>query len=1034
MAKARAEDAKDVLTQNRQAALSYADHAGPGRVRELMAFAEADLLERIAAVHGAGTFTEVNLQSMLRQVRLVTSQLTTQLTGTIVDESDQMSTMAAQGTIDYMTEADNQFRGTGVRPLALDEASMFDVAKTGARASVLRRLAMSGEVGGVDPNADPAKMGIMQRYGLNTVGEFEKVLRVGLVTRKGIDEVKGSLTKASPFLQGKPGFWAERIARTEMMGAYNRAGWESQREVNEQIGGDEMVRILCATFDDRTAADSYAVHGQIRRTEEAFETWYGMMQHPPARPNDREIVVPHRIQWDIPDYLKPMSPGSIAERWHYEGRKGHPPPRPLMTTVPLERFGKEVEKDEDEDKKRDDQPTDAQQDAIDKGQLAGQLGDDMFQQRGADPNAPAPEDAAPPPTVDEQTASLIDGMSPGTRPGNLMHGMPHTKNGSMPWDTWSEAEQNLLSDIADSLAENDKKEEIAPDEVIQKHPEINKIGMKYGIEDTLNNMSITPVVVKKNGVLYTYTGSGTLIANAMLGNEALNAHVVDLDDSQVAARFEAVKPKAPAAVTGDVIMGTKTSGKAGSNEGGFYKGTDGVERYVKAYTDPDQAHCEAIANSIYQKLGLAAPDSQVFEHEGKTLYAHPTVPGVTLDKVTLTKPLAKKILDGFAADILLGNRDVIGLSKDNILITPGGGVRRIDNGGSLLMRANAGKKNHADLFTLREWDGFFNPDVNTYAGVLKAAGVTSHKEMKTQLVKGISDIKKLRDSLGGWEKFLAESAPKMDPAARKTVADMLEARTDLLDAQLKILRKREPKPKPRAPGAWGPTEAVTFEDLKKQIIPEHLGPKNTPTETPNGKSVGASHIRGTYRGDAHQTLQSQTKVAERDAITKFTGGSYGEIRNAGRMTEEQYKAAGGYDYERYKRDANNVESAFDKIPEDQRVPGVVFRGIQVPRVVANAMLAQNDKPHMPGLGSMFSTSRRLEPAKSFMGSGQGDTHVMMVIDQKRGVAIETISQHETEHEVLMSGKTKCRLVSSMVVERIGSYMNVLVLHYEEVIE
>jgi len=120
-------------------------------------------------------------------------------------------------------------------------------------------------------------------------------------------------------------------------GIYNRAGWESIREADEQLG--DMLKILSATFDDRTGADSYAVHGQIRRPEESFQSWFGLYQHPPNRPNDREVVVPHRMSWPIPPYLAWRSDAQVLARWHYDGRKGSPPPRPLMTTVPLEKIG-----------------------------------------------------------------------------------------------------------------------------------------------------------------------------------------------------------------------------------------------------------------------------------------------------------------------------------------------------------------------------------------------------------------------------------------------------------------------------------------------------------------------------------------------------------------------------------------------------------------------------------------------------------------------------------------------------------------------
>jgi len=124
------------------------------------------------------------------------------------------------------------------------------------------------------------------------------------------------------------------------MGAYNRAGWEAIREADAQLG--DMVKIVSETFDSRTGADSFAVHGQIRRPEEAFEWWDGLYHHPPNRPNDRATVVPHRVSWPIPPALAWRSQGEITARWHMEGRRGSPPDRPKMTTIPLGQFGQRL--------------------------------------------------------------------------------------------------------------------------------------------------------------------------------------------------------------------------------------------------------------------------------------------------------------------------------------------------------------------------------------------------------------------------------------------------------------------------------------------------------------------------------------------------------------------------------------------------------------------------------------------------------------------------------------------------------------------
>lgn len=336
-----ARDAGDTLTRNRKDALSLAQSLGLRKTRELLELSAADLRRRIAQRTRAGAdqdFTMVQMRATLAQVKHVTKNLVVGLRDTVLDVGSQAADAGAAHTVDYLTRADRAFRGVGTDGLAIKEATMLEAAQYGVRASILRRLASSGEpLEDADDEEAPAKMGILQRYGVETVGHFEKVLQRGLIAKKSWREMEADLTEKSPFLQQAPAYWATRIVRTEAMGAYNRAGWESIRDADEQLG--DMTKILAATFDERTGADSFAVHGQIRRPEEAFESWFGFYQHPPNRPNDRETVVPHRISWPIPPYLQWRDAGQIAARWRLEGRKGKPPERPEMTTVELSLFG-----------------------------------------------------------------------------------------------------------------------------------------------------------------------------------------------------------------------------------------------------------------------------------------------------------------------------------------------------------------------------------------------------------------------------------------------------------------------------------------------------------------------------------------------------------------------------------------------------------------------------------------------------------------------------------------------------------------------
>jgi hypothetical protein len=333
--------AHTVLSKNRNDAISLTQSLGVQKTRLLLEYASRDLQKKIAQrvrAKTGETFTLTQLRTTLVQVREVLRDLIIPgMHGVILNAGEKAAEHAADHVLDYLSRADREFRGVGTQPLAIREASMLENAVEGARSSMLHRLAASGTDEGVDDEEHPARPGVLQRYGMATIDNFEKTLQHGLIARKPWSEMSKDITKNSPFLQKMPTFWATRIVRTEVMGAYSRSTWESIREADDDL--EDMVKIVSSVFDERTAADSYALHGAIRRPEEAFETWYGFMQHPPDRPNDRGIIVPHRISWPIPPYLAWRDEEDVMKAWLREGRKGAPPERPLMTTIDLQLFG-----------------------------------------------------------------------------------------------------------------------------------------------------------------------------------------------------------------------------------------------------------------------------------------------------------------------------------------------------------------------------------------------------------------------------------------------------------------------------------------------------------------------------------------------------------------------------------------------------------------------------------------------------------------------------------------------------------------------
>lgn len=135
---------------------------------------------------------------------------------------------------------------------------------------------------------------------------------------------------------------------------------------------------------------------------------------------------------------------------------------------------------------------------------------------------------------------------------------------------------------------------------------------------------------------------------------------------------------------------TKVSGRLGSNEGGWYEKPTGERFYVKFYENPSQGQAEFVANAIYEKLGIKAVRSEIIQLDGREAIASPAVSGATPASMEAQMG-SEDVRKGFVADAFLANWDVVGLAYDNI-VQSGDGFYRIDNGGSLIFRAQGGGK------------------------------------------------------------------------------------------------------------------------------------------------------------------------------------------------------------------------------------------------------------------------------------------------------------------------------------------------------
>jgi hypothetical protein len=599
----------EVLRQTKRQARDLADKVGVDRVKVQLERAQKELNQRLIQVEGLkgpgpDSFTATQMRLTLKQVELSLASLTRGMKQIVIAQGTAAADKATTDLLAYMHASEQRYRGIATR-LPLQEASMFDRVKMGTHASILHRLAS-------DPQ-DPAKPGIVTRYGGDVMVHFEEQLQQSLIQGTPWAEVRGNLVSASPFLQQAPAFWAERLVRTETMGAFGRAAWEGTRQADAVLG--DMVKILSATFDDRTGWDSYQVHGQIRRPDEAFQ-WNGRnYQHPPNRPNDREVVVPHRLSWPLPAELKWRSDGEVAARWASEGRKGGPPGRPTMTTVPLDDFGKAQPPmppsgapappvapptGVPEGGPPAPPPAAAAPAVIPPISVQKAIAEQLLE-AGAAPELPAPK---PLPLTPEAAANakldaldLLDGKSVETT-GHLL-GLPMLEDaGALPKgfsaDTF-EAKIDELKILAAQLAASGqkvpkKKQSVKVGALVVEDPVVPKKLVQQAIAQK-SNLAI-PGYWYKGKWIVAGDGAATALGKILKGQGALSIHAIDLNAvEQMHAAPKVAPPVAAPKAPGPVLGATPAEKKAG------------VLKYLDEHPEGTLTHGGNITpNSVVPKL------------------------------------------------------------------------------------------------------------------------------------------------------------------------------------------------------------------------------------------------------------------------------------------------------------------------------------------------------------------------------------------------------------------------------------------------
>lgn len=191
---------------------------------------------------------------------------------------------------------------------------------------------------------------------------------------------------------------------------------------------------------------------------------------------------------------------------------------------------------------------------------------------------------------------------------------------------------------------------------------------------------------------------------------------------------------------------TKVSGRLGSNEGGWYEKPNGERFYVKFYENPSQGQAEFVANAVYAKLGIKAVRSEIIQLDGREAIASPAVPEATPASGE-AQGGSEDVQKGFVADAFLANWDVVGLVYDNI-VQGKDGFYRIDNGGSLIFRAQGGDKAYSpdSIPELQSMRVSGRPTGEVFAGITEDEIGKQARELVSKLSP--EDIRAIVDESG----------------------------------------------------------------------------------------------------------------------------------------------------------------------------------------------------------------------------------------------------------------------------------------------
>lgn len=490
---------------------------------------------------------------------------------------------------------------------------------------------------------------------------------------------------------------------------------------------------------------------------------------------------------------------------------------------------------------------------------------------------------------------------------------------------------------------------------------------------------------------------------------------------------------------------TKVGPQKGSNPGGTYTDPKGVKWYVKTPKTENHVNADLLSNELYRIVGAKVPEEIKTTLDGKPALASKIIDNAKELGQSSPTEQAKAIAqlkENFGADAWLANWDVIGLNQDNVLISAQGTAFRLDQGGTLMFRAQGETKPFPpspvqEIWTMR--DPKMAPEAAAvYGGMTKQEQIDSIKRVTAinpAVIRAVAkkyDMPETGETLISRQNYLKGSVkaledaiaaekkkdPPPPPAPPVLTADMEKAKkttpipqtginmADLLINQFNNKYQGKPITEPDALKQ----KAIDYKELMAKV--NDLKLKDVANKQAAAKLKAEQELAKLYGDDPEAKQHFATLAA-------ITGGGSGEAKSMIKEAKEgidNLKALGvatdmtpvqganivAYTSSYYREVnsmlragsiteqsyyfARNLSDALKKLPD---WVGTSYRGTNI-----TPPQADKYKPGYVVFEHQFTSSSKSHST----GSGWGK--IRFIIEGKGGKDVSQISRHPSENEIL----------------------------------